>query len=370
MTTINGSSRIRLVTQTLRGDEARVTADRNGEPTTTLPLVRKIGWTVLTGFIAFSGSALLDNVLHVSLADQMLLTVITGGVTLIVQYLSEFEQKITTFEGYQRHILSELDAAIQRGFAGVNEATELREEIEKSSLDSEALKQAIRRAGRFTSRTGPLVRQLANSEVERVSGTLQSLAGGHELFYEGEDREYLLALTRHARESIMATSWTATSGLEAGFWFTDLAARYLDLQRAAIRRGVEIKRVFIFETPDLMDSVDVKRTLAVQHNLGVEIRLFGVGPVPPDGSIADFVLFDSAVSHETVPVTRREGSGALITRLVLAPDVVHNRMLRFQELWDAADPHPMPAVDRSKTASELLEESTAVPTRSLASGLP
>ena len=258
-------------------------------------------------------------------------------MTLIVQYLAEFEHKLSTFEGYQRQILNELDIAIQRGFAGVNEAAELREEIEKSALDTEVLKQAIRRAGRFTGLNGSLVRQLATSEVERVSGILQSLAGGHELFYEGEDREYLLALTRHARESIMATSWTATSGLETGFWLTDLASRYLDLQRAAIRRGVKIRRVFIFETPDLMSSDPVKRIIAVQRNIGVEIGLVGVGPVPHDASIADFVLFDSAISHETAPVTRREESGALTTRLVLDPDVVQNRLLRFQELWDVAD---------------------------------
>ena len=52
---------------------------RYSEPTASQSTVRKVGWTILTGFVAFSGSALLDNVLHVSLADQMLLTVITGA---------------------------------------------------------------------------------------------------------------------------------------------------------------------------------------------------------------------------------------------------------------------------------------------------
>jgi hypothetical protein len=300
------------------------------------PLLRKMAWTVLTGFIAFAGSALLDDVFHVSSADQILLTFITGGVTLIVQYLAEFEQKLRSFEVYERDVLTELGSTIRRSFAGVNEATDLHEEMERSTLNVDVLKQVIRRAGHFTNMTSPLVRRLADGEVERLAGTLQSLAGGHELFYDGEDREFLLGLTRRAQKSILATSWTTKDGPEADFWFTDLAARYLDLQRTALRRGVEVKRVFIFESPELAHTARVQRILAVQRSVGVHYKVLGVGPLPSDGSIADFVIFDGEVSHDTAPVTRRDESGALTTRIVLDQEHVLNRMLRFQELWDLA----------------------------------
>jgi hypothetical protein len=309
---------------------------RVGEPSGKAGLMLKVGRTALAGFVAFAGSALLDNVLKVSLADQLVLTFITGGTALLIQYLVEFEQRLKAFENDERRIIGDLQETIRHGFAGVNEATELREEIESSALNHETLKHVIRRAGYFSELNSPLVLRVADNEVDRLAADLQALASGHELFYDGEDREYLLALTSQSRKSIMATAWTTATSLEAGFWLTDLGVRYLDLQRAALRRGVQIKRVFIVENPDVMRTDLVQRILSTQRTMGVEIRLLGVGPVPPDESIADFVLFDEEISHETAPVTRRGESGALITRLVLDPTFVQNRVLRFQELWETA----------------------------------
>src|SRR5690242_8485255 len=116
-----------------------------------------MAWSILTGFVAFAGSALLDNVLRVSLADQLVLTFITGGVTLLVQYLAEFEQR-----------LRDVRDTVQRGFAGVSEATTLMDDIERSALRKESLKNVIRRAGHVTSTTRPLVRAVADSEIERL----------------------------------------------------------------------------------------------------------------------------------------------------------------------------------------------------------
>jgi hypothetical protein len=317
-----------------------VTRDHNADPRRGLPLVRKIGWTALAGFITFSGSQLLDHVLHVSLADQLLLSVVTGGVTLLVQYLAEFEERLSLSERYHRQFLADLDAAIRRGFAGVSEATALHQEIEQSVLEKNALKQLIARAGHFTAATSPLVRRLAISEMARLSSTLQSLGDGHELFYDGEDRELLLALARNAQRSIMATALVTKTGLDVTFWYTDLAARYLDLQRAAMQRGVAIQRVFIFESAELAQRHEVTRILAKQHGMGIVVRLLGLGQAPPDGSITDIVVFDEEIVHETVPVARRDESGALTTRLVLDKELVQNRILRFQDLWRTAEAYP------------------------------
>ncbi|GAA3397590.1 hypothetical protein [Cryptosporangium minutisporangium] len=312
----------------------------------TLTFARRLGWSALSGFVAFAGSALLDDALKVSIADQLVLTVLAGGVTLLVQYLAEFERRLSQSAAYQRAILTELHSAIAEGFAGVSDATALVEHLERSAIPKEPLRQAIWRTGLITTSTKPLVRAIACSELERVSDVLQSLADGHEVFYEGEDRELLLALTRRATKSILATSWATVSthglGFEAGFWMNDLGGRYLDLQRTAIRRGVTIKRLFIYETPDLINSDVHKRIIAMHFNAGIEVKVLGAGPIPPDGSISDFVLFDDEVSYDTTPVTRGEASSApwlLTTRLVLSDEVVHDRIVRFQGLWDAAT-HP------------------------------
>jgi hypothetical protein len=310
-------------------------------------LVRKVTWTMLSGFIAFSSSALLDNVLNISLADQLVLTAITGGVALLIQYLADFEQRLRGSEEYLRGSVSELQNSIQQGFAGVSEATALMEDLERSALPKDALKQVVRRTALITGSTSALVRGLAESEIERISGTLRALGDGHEVFYEGEDRELLLSLARRATTSILATSWATVSthgaGFEAGFWLTDLGGRYLDLQRAAHRRRVMNKRIFIYEAPDIIESQDFKHILAMQQSAGVEVRLLGGGPLPPDGSVTDFVLFDGEVSYDTTPVTRGGPYAApwlLTTRLVLDREKVRNRILRFEELWDAATEPP------------------------------
>lgn len=307
------------------------------------PLVQKIGWTALTGFVAFSGSALFDQVLNISIAEQLVLTFVTGGVTLLVQYLADFERQLRLTQRQHRDILSHLNVAIDQGFANVNEATALMDDIERSTLAKDSVKRAIRAAGLFTGTTGTLARAVADSEVERLSETLQALANGHELFYEGEDRELLLALTRKSTKSIMATSWATMSphgmGFEAGFWLNDLGGRYLMLQRMALRRGVNIKRVFIYETAELIESEPIQRILAMQMSAGIEVRTVGGGMVSSDGSIADFIVFDDQISYETTPVTRGETSTApwlLTTRLVLEEEAVRTRILRYHELWEAA----------------------------------
>ena len=303
-------------------------------------LLRKIGWTLLTGFISFAGSGLLDKVLHVSLADQLILTIVIGGVTLLVQYLAEVEHRMDESDRLHREMIDDLRALVRSGFASVDEATELLTEIEQSTVRRDLLKQVIRRSAGITPAARPLVQSLAGSETKRLAETLQALADGHEVFYDGEDREYILALTRGTTRSLLATSWATINnkdvGFEAGFWLSDLGARYLDLQRVAVRRGVSIRRVFIVESPSLMDNPELSRILAMQRSAGIEVRLIDGSEAAQDGGLSDFVIFDEEVCYDTTPVTRSESPGApwrLTTRLILNEETIRLRLERFDELW-------------------------------------
>jgi hypothetical protein len=305
-------------------------------------LIRKIAWTALAGFVTFAGSALLEDLLDVTRADQLILTAIAGGMAFLVQYLSDLEGRLGESEDHTQSALEEIHSALRKGFTEVSEATDLMAELERSALATESLKRMVRRTGLITATTAPLARGLADSEIERLSETLQSLADGHEIFYDGEDREFLLALTRRVSKSIKATSWATVSahgvGFEAGFWLNDLGGRYLDLQRTALRRGVKIQRVFIFESPDLIHTPELRRILTMQQNAGVEVKVRS-GPIPSGGSITDLVLFDDEISYDTTPLTRGDMSVTpwlLNTRLVLKEDMVRNRIVRFAELWEDA----------------------------------
>ena len=50
-----------------------------------LSLLKKITWTGLAGLFAISLSAVLDEPLQISLGDQLVITVVVGGVTLLVR---------------------------------------------------------------------------------------------------------------------------------------------------------------------------------------------------------------------------------------------------------------------------------------------
>jgi hypothetical protein len=316
--------------------------DRDAGARVDLSLLRKILWTGLAGLFAFSLSAVLDEPLKISLGDQLVITVVVGGVTLLVQFLIDFERRLSASVSYQEDGLVELREFVRQGFVQVSEATALVAEIEGSAIPEDSLRQAIRRAGMIDATAKPLLRHLADHEVVRLSENLLAFSSGHELFYDGEDRELLLGLTRKARTSIAATSWATESihgdGFEAGFWLNDLGGRYLELQRAAIRRGVKIRRVSVYETPELLESPQFKVIKQLQLSAGVDVRMLS-GEIPA-GGIYDVVLFDDELSYDTTPVTRG-ASGApwlLTTRLVFDDELVRERQLYFEALWDAAVP--------------------------------
>jgi hypothetical protein len=198
-------------------------------------------------------------------------------------------------------------------------------------------------AGLFADNKRPLARAVADSELERLSQTLRALAAGSELFYDGEDRELLLALARECSSSILATAWATASGhgvgFESGFWLNDLGGRYLALQRDAVRRGVTIKRLFIYDTPELIGSAASDEILALHRDAGVEVRTMSGGLVSPDGAVADFIVFDEQISYETVPVGQADGGPGpwlLTTRLVMDEGTVRDRLNRYNELWEQA----------------------------------
>jgi uncharacterized protein DUF6879 len=303
-------------------------------------LLRKVAWTLLAGFLSFSVTGLLDNVLNVSIADQLIVTIMIGGVALMVQYLAEVERRLNEAERSQQAAAEDLRLLLQRGFESVDEATELMSKIDQSAIRRDLLKQVIRRSAHITPSVLPLVQFLADSETKRLSETLQSLSEGHEVFYDGEDREFMLALTRGIKRSLLATSWATSTAaaveFEAGFWLTDLGARYLDLQRAAVRRGVDIRRIFILDSPTLMTDPELRRILALQRSAGVNVRLSDGSEAAQDGGLSDFVIFDEEVCYDTTPVTRLEAAGApwrLTTRIVLDEDATRRRVERFSELW-------------------------------------
>jgi hypothetical protein len=177
---------------------------------------------------------------------------------------------------------------------------------------------------------------------------VRQLPVGGEITYDGEDREWLLDLTREAERSIDAISLSTVdagvAGLDGGLWTSDLGIRYLELQREAIARKVRIRRVFVFENAEMARDESLQSITQMQRGVGVEVRKLPHLLIPDwmKSMIFDFIVFDGTVTYETTPATasavRQTRPGILRTRLAPVPARVRELEERFEQLWEAADP--------------------------------
>lgn len=319
-------------------------------------LLRKILVTAATGLFTFAGSAALDGVLNIQLADQLILTAIVGGVTLLAQFLLEFERRISDLEtdsitrlgelaDQQSRNIEEARRVIDRGFQRISDATSLYTEIESSGLRTEALQRLVHRSAHIDASRPPLVRDLAQREVERVSDLLRALSDSHDHIYEGEEHDLLLGLTQLARATIDTTSLMSVDGGADGFgggiWTSDFGRRYLELQRVATGHGVRIRRVFVFDRPGRGVDETFWEIHRLQQGAGVDVRVLLAEDLPGHygSGLFDFIVFDGVLSYETTPsastLTPGTAPAIVTTRLVL-DDRVGARIDRFDALWSAA----------------------------------
>jgi hypothetical protein len=290
-------------------------------------VLRRVALTVLAGGTTY---------LATNLADQPQMWAITlsafiSGVTLVLQFLIEFEKRL---------------ASVEAAFSKVSEAAELFHSVEASALGAEVLKRFVRDSTQLDGTASPLVLSLAQNEVIRTSEFLKELSEGREVSYEGEDQVWLLTLTRDARYTIDATSLTtvdgAGNGTDGGFWFSDLGQRYTKMQSSAIKRGVSIRRVFVVDRSKLTKQPEV---WGRQRDIGIKVRVLDLASIATlpraavDLILSDFIIFDDHISYEVapVPIVGVDGSRIVSTRLVLRPVRVRELVERFNEIWAFAE---------------------------------
>ena len=271
-----------------------------------------------------------------------------GGKTLALGAVLAFGSALALFIVDTERRLSAVDERMAEGFANMGRSAELPFRTDRSILDSALLTDLLHTASQSDERVNPLLQRLARREMKRVSAFVRQLPAGSEITYEGEDRDWLLGLTREAERSIDAISLSTVDagvyGLDGGLWTSDLGIRYLDLQRQAIARKVRIRRLFVFESAERASDEMLQQVTQVQRDIGVEVRMLDHQNIPDwmRSIIFDFIVFDGSVSYETTPATQlavgQTRPGLLRTLLAPAPARVHELEERFEQLWDAADP--------------------------------
>lgn len=297
------------------------------------PLLRKILTTTASG-----GTTLLITILaQQSLVASINLSLLVGGVALLVEFLVEFEERLDTVEKAQNFHAEAMRALVAREFAQISAATRLFDIMDKAPLGPE-LDQLVRNAAQIDERVPPIVRVFAEKEIQRLALMLHQLHDGQPV-YDGEDQDWLLTLTRSASDGIDAVS----TAVDIGFWNTELGRRYINAQRAAVQRRVRVRRVFVLNEHGQETVDEILWVGSTQAKLGVEVRMVARRDLPAWAKAPnpDFIVFDRAISYE---VSTDEGGQVLGKPLVartwleLTEDNVAKRMQRFEDLWAVAQP--------------------------------
>jgi len=208
------------------------------------------------------------------------------------------------------------------------------------------LVKVVQNAYAFEHRSSPLANAFIQAEAQRFNLLLHQLRAG-EGTYDGEDRDWLLTLTRACTRTLDATSLTTTDAggrmrFSGGFWESDLGLHYLELQAEAVRRGVTIRRVFILEDAKVTEDLTYQAMCERQRRLGFEIRYLvpDMVSVGLHNKLDDFILFDNEISYEVVASLAPGNARPVIssTHLALNRMLVAKRVRQFAEIWDAALP--------------------------------
>lgn len=300
------------------------------------PALRKILVTLFVGAFVYLLTNLIPDAEQVWV---LTISVFTGGITLAAQFFIEFDERLAILEQETTDHYEATRSMLDAGFSKIVTTIELFGMVEGSPLPNELVTQFVKNATEISSDPIPLVYRFAESEIARLSQLLRELGKGGEIAYDGEDRDWLLALTRNVRSTIRATSLASVDAV--GFWMSDLGQLYLETQHEASQRGIKIRRIFILDRAGIAHEPDFARMCTWQVNHNIEVRILDPTVIPDPWKI-DFILFDETISYETTPVLQpsTESRPAITsTRLVLDQYKVKTRINRFNELWELATPY-------------------------------
>jgi hypothetical protein len=295
----------------------------------------KVGLPLLVGLVALVAADIGGMQVQNSL---VLAAVVAFGVALVL-FMVDTEARI-----------SAVGDRVTTGFTETGRLAKLSGLMEQSGLGPALLAEFLETASQVDSRVNPLLQRLARREVQRVTAFVRQLPLGIDIGYDGEDRDWMLGLTREAQTSIDAISLSTVDagvlGLDGGLWTSDLGQRYLELQREAVTRNVRIRRIFVVEQEhkEMIRDESFLRITQMQRDIGVQVRMLAHQLIPDwmRAMIFDFIVFDGAVSYETTPTTTFSSGqprpGMLRTRLAPEPKRVQELEERFEQLWEQADP--------------------------------
>jgi hypothetical protein len=288
--------------------------------------------TVMSGGLTF----LITNALDQPQAISIMLSILIGGIALMVRFLVDFENRLAAVERIEREGMEEMKRLVGDAFSEISEATALFGLIEASALQTDLVTQLVRNSTQISPTSPPIVYQFVQAKIKETSDFLKQLAEGGTVTYYGEDRDWLLGLTRNATVSIDAISMAA---VDHNLWQSEIGQRYLDAQRRAARDGRRVRRIFVLDDPATELDPELRRAYEEQRSMKIEVRLLDRSsvPTPLQVQVRDLIVFDDILAYETTPTTGDPRVAQVAeTRLVLTDARVKECAQLFRELWDVS----------------------------------
>jgi hypothetical protein len=188
------------------------------------------------------------------------------------------------------------------------------------------LNRALDAAGKVDAKyPGSIVAQLSREYLDGFVARIEDLARGKtEVPYYDDSLIHLL--TEHCEQPILATSMQEIS---ANWWSTPGGERSWQLQLDAMKRGVRITRIFIYDRWDTRLDQLAQR----QHAEGVDTFRVRRSKLPPELKV-DMILWDNLCLFEA----RANASGDAINReYSFSPSELASARKRFEIIRSAAE---------------------------------
>ncbi|GAB2844973.1 hypothetical protein GCM10022221_50350 [Actinocorallia aurea] len=337
-------------------------------------VARRVLVSTFLGAFAYAMAVIVDDAKGTNTSiSALVLSVLIGGITFLVQLLVEFERRLDSMEGHGQRARRELSAALGEGFVALTgliedrfarftEESRLLSDVRTSGVDDAVITGLLTNTV-LLSRSAPrLVKAMAEDEITRASRFIRQVVNGEVAYLDGEDQDWLLGLTRNISRSLDATSTSVVDGVglsfDGGFWMSDLGQRYLKAQEDAVeQRGVRIRRLFIMRDYAEFTGPDFLPIAQAQTKAGIQIRAIQHDQVPGPlrSSLIDFILFDGEIRYEAIPDPSAQGS-FLKTLLTTEFGLVQERAHRFDRLWTLAGQQELEREEREGGPDDVLGE--------------
>lgn len=246
--------------------------------------------------VAGGATYALTNIANQPEVWKLTASIFLGGAVLIIQYMVDFERRLGSVENTLSVHNSEMKDLVHDGFARINEVTELFGLVDRSALQTEKVTKLLLSATQAGSAAPPIMQSFITRQISGLTDLMEALSRKL-VDYEGEDHDWIVALTQCASSTIDATS----TPVDRDFWGSELGQRYLRAQRDAIKeRQVRIRRLFIVRKPE-DNGPELGQLCDDQQSLGIEVRvlvLSELSPIVRMDETDDFIVFDDSMSYE------------------------------------------------------------------------